>query len=309
MSQSMGNSEAQYTLPYFYNIKQGRMPKDKRDIAHPFGGVGRWLPDQVGRLWNDVHSELHAMFDARSDCGWYALEYLGVDSDCYLEGDQVIANTRYGPRKPRDLYVHPISGLLLDAHGDRVSHRKHREEYHQSAVIDGIRLDNERSYELIKDIWYRKVFEYHDPAEIWQVLRFKEGAKSQAHKSLLVPGDTHTIYYREVPHQARIERQKFQCSRKERMWIDWFLAKARAGAIEVKWVQSKDRIDGKTTTLVVTHVLPSNPPAKRKKIRDTRLPHQGHPAPVARKRVEVSPEFSEKIFQEMVLPVVHRTAF
>jgi hypothetical protein len=40
-----------------------------------------------------------------------------------------------------------------------------------------------------------------------------------------------------------------------------------------------------------------------------RLPHQGHPAPVARKRVEVPPEFPEKIFQEMVLPVVHRTAF
>jgi hypothetical protein len=92
------------------------MPKDKRDIVHPFDGVGRWLDGQVGRAWKAVHSELHTMFDARGNAGYYALEYLGVDDNCHLEEDgTVVADTRYGPRKPYDLYVHPMTGLLMDA--------------------------------------------------------------------------------------------------------------------------------------------------------------------------------------------------
>ena len=108
--------------------------------------------------------------------------------------------------------------------------------------------------------------------------------------------------------QARIERGKFQCSKEECAWITWFLAKARNGEIQAKWSHNHDRIDGNTVTLEVTH-LPAAPRRKHKKIRDTRLPHQGHPAPTARPRPEKSSVPPEMLYEQTGMPAVHRTVF
>ena len=285
------------------------MPKDKHDIQRD---IYRWLRGQVGRAWDKVNAEMRSMFDARSEAGHQTVDRADVSVNCILDEDGTVVESAASNgkrRAPWGLYVHPKTGLLCDSRTEgTASRRKRLMKHQQQAVIDRIRLDNQRNYELIDGIWYRKMFEFHGPAEIWKIYRFDPSNERQSHQNLRKPGDTHTVYYHAVPHLARIERGKFQCSKEELIWIHWFLDRARAGKLQVKWIFNQDRINGVTAALQVKH-LPTPPPGRVKRVKDARLPHQGHPAPVVHERVEVPKGLPEKIFQEIVLPVVHRTVF
>jgi hypothetical protein len=252
------------------------------------------------------------MFDQRSDTGRRVFRDMWVETECVLEEgtDRVVERkASYGVHcTPYALYVHPKTGLLCDARQNRTSRRKRDERTHKVTPINAIILDDQRSYELIDSIWYRKLFEVHKPNEIWKMVHFDPLRTVQAYIELRKPGDTHTIFYGDLANsRLRVEHAKFQCNKEELVWINWFLGKVRSGKITVKWIYTWDRTDKRTAAIQVLH-LPV-PGGRRKKQRGARLLNQGPPAQRARERVDVPKDFSEKIFGDITLPVVHRTAF
>lgn len=96
-----------------YHAAWGRSMKEQ---SESFVALRRYLNKQVGRPWNDIHSELRKNFDVRSRPNQRVLEKVQwwvTTAGLFVENGQVLHAGGYGPAlPPAGLYVHPVSGLL-----------------------------------------------------------------------------------------------------------------------------------------------------------------------------------------------------
>ena len=109
--------------------------------------------------------------------------------------------------------------------------------------VESFDLDNTTSYTRIEGIWYRLIFEYHGPDEIWKTYRFRDMEPGRPDAEYVTrtygaelrhPGDVRHVYYREVPHLQRrplAKGGKLQCGRKETEWVEFYLA---TGKLEMR---------------------------------------------------------------------------
>jgi len=213
-------------------------PKDKRDYRGDLRGL---LLAQVGQPWNDVYSKLCRTFDTRNGRDQEVMRQLRwlVEQHCEIVGgevcDSALSRRSAKPYPVRGLYVHPETGLLCNNEPDAKVRPK--------SPVESFDLDNTTSYTRIEGIWYRLIFEYHGPDEIWKTYRFRDMEPGRPDAEYVTrtygaelrhPGDVRHVYYREVPHLQRrplAKGGKLQCGRKETEWVEFYLA---TGKLEMR---------------------------------------------------------------------------
>lgn len=115
----------------------------------------RFLEGSVGRPWSKVHAELCARIAPSSAVQKHVLDHARdfVATDVELRGDEVWGTTRCGGycrldgRGGRRLYVHPVTGLVVEVR------RKKRSRLDGQCICR-----DRRSYRRIDGIWYEVVF-------------------------------------------------------------------------------------------------------------------------------------------------------
>lgn len=127
--------------------------KELTDKLSPIKGV---LRKNCGRPWDKVYSELSQVLDRRSVAGIHIFSHVldYVDRNTYMKDGQVFARSRWGTECPVEpsfsvsFYVHPITGLLLQA--------KRKSRYTISKVDnpDLILLEDGNAFEKIDGVWY-----------------------------------------------------------------------------------------------------------------------------------------------------------
>jgi len=187
--------------------------KDKRDYRR-LGTLYDVLRGHVGQPWDDVYAKIRRTFDSRSIPDGNLLRSLkrSVEKSCQMVNGEVYKIARTGPQRPvYGLYVHPETGILC--------YRKRDGYVKKQDPVDLIRLDDNIGYEKIKGIWYRLEFKMHDPDEIYSVYR-----PSNSDEEI-------RAYYRDVPEHQREHTGTFQCSKKELVWLRFYL---ETGKLETK---------------------------------------------------------------------------
>jgi hypothetical protein len=127
--------------------------KTLSDVLNPLKG---YLRKNLGRLWDDIYSELCQNLDRRSVSGNHVFQhiwdyvakrtYVGVDDDIY---ERHIS----GWSSPVDgYYIHPWTGIL--SFKERPSRRTERRERVENAPVISIRISDIGRCELIDGIWY-----------------------------------------------------------------------------------------------------------------------------------------------------------
>ena len=120
--------------------------KDIRDFIKDERSLNRYLLSKVGKLWNDVYSDICSIASLRSRDGWMLRERIqwNVALDCYIgEDGQVYERSRFMGHLPvKGLYIHPVSGLLLNEvektyHGNWMQPRTWEQELNYLSVENG----------------------------------------------------------------------------------------------------------------------------------------------------------------------------
>jgi len=110
----------------------------------------RFLESQVGRPWNKIYSEIRSNPDCRRNIGLRVLNRIKrlVATDCFLENRQVLRHGGWcGPYPPRELFVHPKTGLLC---------RPRPPRYERPAPeITRVMIDDLHWFEKVEGLWYR----------------------------------------------------------------------------------------------------------------------------------------------------------
>jgi hypothetical protein len=198
--------------------------KDKRDYRR-LGTLYDVLRGHVGQPWDDVYAKIRRTFDSRSIPDGNLLRSLewNVEKNCRMIDGKVYELAHgNGQARPVDgLYVHPETGILC--------YRERDHSIPAKKPVDLVRLDDHTSYAKLNGIWFRLEFEYHAPDEIFKTYTFANPGQYAA--LLQKPGDVHHIYYRDVPDKQRVETGRFQCNKKELVWLRFYL---ETGKLETK---------------------------------------------------------------------------
>lgn len=121
-----------------------------REFHENPGLLERFLDSQVGRPWDKIYSEIRSNPDSRRSIGLRVLDRIKrlVATDCFMEKKQVLRpGGWWGPYPPRELYVHPKTGLLCRPRPIRYDRPQ--------PEITRIMIDEYHWFEKIEGIWYR----------------------------------------------------------------------------------------------------------------------------------------------------------
>jgi hypothetical protein len=242
-------------------------PKDKRDYRR--NGFYEMLMTHVGQPWNDVYAKLRRMLDPRNSQDQQQLDGLKwkVEQHCEIVDGVVYQSASYYGRahKVSGLYVHPETGIL--------GYVERKERQRRRKPIEAFQLDERTDYVRCEGLWYRLVYEYHEPGEVRRVYRFDDLNPERAADLRILrrlaahlrgPGDTYAEHYAEVAYLQRIERGKFQCSKKEVEWIEFYLKHLQSGRkAEPEWVMRWEKIRQHLAQTSVARRAPSAPECKQ----------------------------------------------
>lgn len=124
--------------------------KENHDWVTP---VKRYLRSQVGRLWNDVFSDICAVNDPRSKTQYDLREYIryAVHTNVVLvDGEPQDTD---GHSIWRDHWVHPDTGILMAA-----PEYKRRRWSGWRKKFDQVPIDATQKYVRVKGLWYLVTF-------------------------------------------------------------------------------------------------------------------------------------------------------
>lgn len=173
--------------------------------------MARWLEKQVGRLWDDVYSEIRSSWDHRSDIGWRFLRYIGWNVEQQIEIIDGVPHScdRWGrgPTPINGLYVDPATGLL--------QYHKAEPRTYPAKPITYISCESPLYYYQREDgIWYLYTHRLHDPEEPYRIITYTERISYAYNGSRMVfsdpspetrqkyglkkPGDKFIIRYKDV---------------------------------------------------------------------------------------------------------------
>ena len=160
--------------------------------------LSRYLSSQAGRPWDKVYGEIRSNPDCRRGIGISIMRQIErlVADDCFLQGQQVVRPGWFGPYEPRELYVHPKTGLLC---------RPRPLRYPRSApVVTRVVIDELSWYEKASEIWYK--FDHKIDRQTWMG----------------------------VVHEYVVQTGKKQCSKKELAQIARSIETGRGAFYEVQ---------------------------------------------------------------------------
>jgi hypothetical protein len=135
---------------------------DGKELNENLNPLKRYLAKQVGRLWNDVYSEICEQLDTGSTVKQHVRQHLTdfVTVKTYIDEDgDLIALTRWGPRVGayNDLWV-DADGILRGHTEPKTSYnktwrkRRAKAEWEYKRVIDGVEYEKDD-----KGLWFRVV--------------------------------------------------------------------------------------------------------------------------------------------------------
>lgn len=132
---------------------------NRKELNENLSPLWHYLDSQVGRLWDDVYSEVCEHINPNSTVQQHILQHLfqHVDTDTFLcvdghvydSRDRIVDRSSY---RWSNLYVHPITGILCRAK------RETREEAHKRRQARQPKLgflDGEIAFVKMNDVWYR----------------------------------------------------------------------------------------------------------------------------------------------------------
>jgi hypothetical protein len=199
---------------------------DGKSISDLLGPLKRFLHSRVGRVWNDVHSEISQQLDNRSLMGgrhvWTHV-WQFVSLNCYLGADGLFYElSRYGHTfKINGLFVHPesliLSRQLVPYPKPNPAHKIIRELRKfgiedEATDLRKINSQNWRRFRIIDDChvlefkhrsWFMRVYRFYEPHD---VVRFGYNPVTQM---------SYPIYYRDLKkHPDRRLVRTYQLNKK-----------------------------------------------------------------------------------------------
>jgi hypothetical protein len=137
----------------------------RKGLNENLNPLERYLHAQIGRPWDKVYSEICRTIDGRSTVKWHVLQHVEdfVVVDTKLVAGIVVALRRgWLSCMPLedvrvDLYVHPVSGLLLKNHAYARKRQVYRRDRRRQAAADAANrriLDAVHQLHRIDGIWY-----------------------------------------------------------------------------------------------------------------------------------------------------------
>jgi len=159
-------------MPYCEGMKAGRRRGwNRKSFSENLNPLRRYLERQVGRLWNDVFSEICENINPNSTVQQHVRShifnfveintYRGNDGNVHAEG------TRYFFH---DLYVDPDDGILRGT-----QRRRHR--YPSKPMEDYISFGYERAYHRLSGIWFEVFYTVLPESIVVECIDEKTGAK------------------------------------------------------------------------------------------------------------------------------------
>lgn len=110
----------------------------------------RFLESRLGRLWDEVYSEICQEFDSRSLAGYSFLRDLKwhVATDCWIGAETgTVYSSRWGGSSvENEFYVHPFTGVLCWA--EKI------DRSHPEPPVAKLPIEEGHAYEKIDGIWY-----------------------------------------------------------------------------------------------------------------------------------------------------------
>ena len=119
----------------------------------------RFLRSNLGRPWDKVYAEIRSRVDGRGVLGNHVLDHLHweVDANCFQEGRKILTSGRFGWVEPvAGFYVHPKSGLLLEAPRRSWKRRDRKDEVTR---VEGPEGEIYRSFD---GLWFAVRYEIED---------------------------------------------------------------------------------------------------------------------------------------------------
>lgn len=117
---------------------------DKREYNTLIGPLKRYLNDQVGRVWDEVYSEMCATIKKTNAKLRRVFNCLDVATDVYLGKDGLYYEQPYGWKV--NLYVDPVTGIL--------SRQVQPEKDAPKKPLHLIVVNDYEEYKKIDNIWY-----------------------------------------------------------------------------------------------------------------------------------------------------------
>jgi len=146
-------------------MRARRLGYDHKQLNENLNPLWRYLDSQVGRLWDDVYSEVCEHINPNSTVQQHILVHLfqHVELNAYFgEDNKLYANTKYGAgptlldeesyfSRFQSLYVHPITGVLCKA---KLVERK---RYQEPTKLEFKFINDVLGFVKEEGIWYRVV--------------------------------------------------------------------------------------------------------------------------------------------------------
>lgn len=128
---------------------------DRKTLNENLNPLRRYFESQVGRLWNDVYSDVCSKLDTNSTVKQHVRDHIKdfVEIDTYrTDGVVYSSNKNYtlGQYGVSGLYVDPDTGVLCTT-GPRKSHHY----TYERKQLGHLRVSPMLSYVWIKGVWYR----------------------------------------------------------------------------------------------------------------------------------------------------------
>lgn len=117
----------------------------------------RFLRSNLGRPWSKVYSEIRSRLDRRGVLGNHLLDHLEweVETRCFLDGKRITACDRLGgPAPVSGFYVHPKTGLLLEAPRRRWNRRSDG----RTREVERVETADGRLFERLDGLWFQTAY-------------------------------------------------------------------------------------------------------------------------------------------------------
>jgi len=176
----------------------------------------RFLWANVGRPWNDIHSEVCSRVDARSVSGMNVRNHLKwmVEKQVMMVNGEPYSLRGYHLYK--ELYVNPETGILCST-SDCSRHGRHYRRDASHIPITMVKVNGDLDYyERENGIWYRFIREL--PPQTYDIIIYEESTDAdRILYNLKAPGDSYARP-RKNSGFARLISKK-QASKREIRWI------------------------------------------------------------------------------------------
>lgn len=133
--------------------------KDRKELSDNLNPLWRYLDKQVGRLWDDVWSEISATLDFRGVLGFHVKSHIDehVQLHVRLINGEPHEVRRYGDNRwepVTGLYVHPKDGTLRQG-PPRYPHTRYRSPFEQRVEQGAVKIvDTQTQLHKVKGCWF-----------------------------------------------------------------------------------------------------------------------------------------------------------